>query len=152
DDEIFEGLLRARLKRYVVERCIYGVDVDPLAVELGRLALWVETMDKDLPFEFLDHKLKPGNALIGCWFDRFRDYPVMAWERECGDKNHTNGIHFTKEAWTKAIKQFRNGRIKTELPNWISRQQSLLDRINGHTPETLHDEALHVFETMATIP
>jgi hypothetical protein len=144
--------LRARLKRYVVERCLYGVDVDPLAVELGRLALWVETMDKELPFEFLDHKLKPGNALLGCWFDRFRDYPVMAWEREGGDKNHSNGVHFGKEEWTRAIKQFRNERIKAELPNWLSQQQSLLDRIDGHTPEVLHDEALDVFETMYTIP
>ncbi len=35
------------MKRYVVERCIYGVDLDPLAVELARLALWIETMDRD---------------------------------------------------------------------------------------------------------
>jgi hypothetical protein len=86
DADDFEERLKARLKRYIVERCIYGVDLDPLAVELARLSLWVETMDRTLPFSFLDHKLKCGNSLVGCWFDRFQDYPAMAWERKGGMK------------------------------------------------------------------
>src|SRR3989304_3533166 len=97
-----------RLKRYVVERCLYGVDLDPLAVELARLGLWIETMDRTLPFGFLEPKLRCGNAPVGCWFDRFRDYPALAWEREGGDKSHSNGVHFEKEAWTKAIRKYRN--------------------------------------------
>ena len=93
DDDDFEPRLRAVLRRYVVERCIYAVDLDPLAVELCRLSLWIETMDRNLPFGFLDHKIKCGNALIGVWFDQFRHYPVMAWKnREGGDKNHGNGV------------------------------------------------------------
>src|SRR5690606_31239493 len=55
DHPEFEDRLRARLKRYIVERSIYGVDIDPLAVELARLAMWVETMDRSLPFSFIDH-------------------------------------------------------------------------------------------------
>lgn len=62
DDALFEPRLKAILRRHVVERCIYGVDLDPLAVELCRLALWIETMDRTLPFSFLDHKVKCGNA------------------------------------------------------------------------------------------
>ncbi|MFU8805810.1 MAG: hypothetical protein ACNA8W_18505, partial [Bradymonadaceae bacterium] len=81
DHEDFEHQLRARLKRYIVERCIYGVDLDPLAVELARMALWIETMDRDLPFGFVDHKIRCGNSLVGCWFDQFRDYPALAFER-----------------------------------------------------------------------
>jgi hypothetical protein len=45
-------------------------------------------MDRDLPFGFLDHKLKVGNSLVGAWFDTYRDYPAMAWEREGGDKDY----------------------------------------------------------------
>ena len=87
DDPSFEARLKAVLKRYVVERCIYGVDLDPLAVELCRLALWIETMDRMLPFSFLDHKVKCGNSLVGAWFDQFLHYPVMAWKnREGGDR------------------------------------------------------------------
>ena len=62
DDALFEPRLKAILRRHVVERCIYGVDLDPLAVELCRLALWIETMDRTLPFSFLDHKIKCGNS------------------------------------------------------------------------------------------
>src|SRR5262249_10202543 len=58
--ENFEGWVKARLRRYVVERCIYGVDINPLAVEFARVSLWVETLDPELPFSFLDHKIKVG--------------------------------------------------------------------------------------------
>lgn len=152
DSPDFELRLRARLKRYVVERCIYGVDLDPLAVELARLSLWIETMDRDLPFEFLDHKLKRGNSLVGCWFNQFRDYPALAWNREGGDKNHSNGVHYEKETWTKAIRECRNGRIKQELAAWITGQQSVLDKVEGHSPESLHDEALAAFERLHALP
>ncbi|MHC4447114.1 MAG: hypothetical protein ACYSXF_04935 [Planctomycetota bacterium] len=65
-DETFESRLKSKIKRYVVERCIYGVDIDPIAIELCRLSLWIETMDRELPFTFPDHKIKAGNSLVGC--------------------------------------------------------------------------------------
>jgi hypothetical protein len=52
-------------KRRVVESCIFGVDLNPMAVELAKLALWLETVSKDAPLSFLDHHLRPGNSLIG---------------------------------------------------------------------------------------
>ncbi len=54
-------------KRLVVEKCIYGVDLNPMAVELAKLSLWLFTMSKSAPLSFLNHHLKPGNALIGAW-------------------------------------------------------------------------------------
>src|ERR1039458_9956840 len=87
----------AFLRPHTVERCLYGVDLDQLAIELGRLALWIETMDPRLPFGFLDHKIKVGNALVGCWFDRFQDYPLMAWERDGGDATHERFVHHFRE-------------------------------------------------------
>jgi hypothetical protein len=89
DDEkvghTFEERVKALLRRHVVERCIYGVDINPLAVEFARVSLWIETLDRELPFTFLDHKIKVGNSLVGCWLDRVLDYPIKAWEREGGD-------------------------------------------------------------------
>jgi len=52
-------------KREVVSHCIYGVDLNPLAVELAKLSLWLATIAKDKPLSFLDHRLKCGNSLIG---------------------------------------------------------------------------------------
>jgi type I restriction-modification system DNA methylase subunit len=52
-------------QREAVERCIYGVDLNPLAVELAKLSLWLHTVAKDKPLSFLDHHLKLGNSLVG---------------------------------------------------------------------------------------
>ncbi|HLH62847.1 MAG TPA: Eco57I restriction-modification methylase domain-containing protein [Ktedonobacteraceae bacterium] len=54
-------------KRRVAQQCIYGVDLNPLAVELAKLSLWLVTVAKDRPLSFLDHHLRTGNALIGSW-------------------------------------------------------------------------------------
>jgi type II restriction/modification system DNA methylase subunit YeeA len=99
NEESFEQATKARLKRYVVERCIYGVDINPLAVELAKLSLWVETLDRELPFGFLDHKLKCGNSLVGCWLDRFQEYPLLAWLREAGTPSYR--CAFQGGAWSK---------------------------------------------------
>src|SRR4030043_1961721 len=52
-------------RREVVERCIFGVDLNPMAVELAKLSLWLYTVAKGKPLNFLDHHLKLGNSLIG---------------------------------------------------------------------------------------
>jgi hypothetical protein len=53
------------LRRQIARRCIYGVDLNPIAVELARLALWIHTFVPGLPLSFLDHNLVVGNALVG---------------------------------------------------------------------------------------
>mgnify|MGYP000754726529 CR=1 FL=1 len=98
DDADAEPKLKRRLKRFVVERCIYGVDINPLAVELAKLAVWVETLDPDLPFGFLDHKLRCGNGLVGCWLDRVDDYPILAWARKGGDGDKGDETKALKKA------------------------------------------------------
>jgi hypothetical protein len=52
-------------RRLIAERCIYGVDINPLAVELGKLSIWLITLAKGRPFGFLDHNLKSGDSLLG---------------------------------------------------------------------------------------
>jgi len=152
-DARFELMAKAKLKRYVVERCIYGVDINPLAVELAKLALWVETMDRELPFTFLNHKLKVGNSLVGCWFDRFQEYPVMAWMREGGDKDH-KGIHYEKGTWSKAIKKTLDERVKPELVR-IIQGQTRIDEWEFKDEKkvmAIHDRAVSLFEELHNIP
>jgi len=110
EDDRFPQALRARLARHVVERCLYGVDRNPMAVELARLALWLETLDRDLPFEYLDHKLKVGDSLVGCWLHLVDDYPVRALDREGGD-----GAKGERTKWLGA--QFKAA--KQQLPDLI---------------------------------
>ena len=51
--------------RLVAERCLYGVDKNPMAVEMAKLSLWLVTLAKDRPFSFLDHALREGDSLLG---------------------------------------------------------------------------------------
>jgi hypothetical protein len=52
-------------RQQVVENCLYGVDINPVAVELAKLSLWLASMQPDHPLSFLDHHLKCGNSLLG---------------------------------------------------------------------------------------
>jgi type II restriction/modification system DNA methylase subunit YeeA len=51
-------------RRQVAQRCIYGVDMNPLAVELSKVSLWLRTLAAEQPLAFLDHHLKTGNSLV----------------------------------------------------------------------------------------
>ncbi|MBN9010914.1 MAG: hypothetical protein J0H63_12590, partial [Rhizobiales bacterium] len=65
-------------KRRVAERCLYGVDVNPMAVELAKLALWLETVAVDAPLAFLDHHFQTGDSLIGARIRRLDSLPGKA--------------------------------------------------------------------------
>ena len=52
-------------RRLVAQRCLYGVDRNPMAVDLAKLSLWLATLAKDHPFTFLDHSLRSGDSLLG---------------------------------------------------------------------------------------
>lgn len=58
-----DEVLHAR--RLVAQRCLYGVDRNPMAVDLSKLSLWLATLAKDHPFTFLDHALRCGDSLVG---------------------------------------------------------------------------------------
>lgn len=51
--------------RDVIRRCLYGVDINPMAAELCKVSLWIESLDVGKPLSFLDHHIKVGNALLG---------------------------------------------------------------------------------------
>jgi len=57
------------VKRLVLKRCAYGVDKNPMAVELAKVALWLHTFTAGAPLSFLDHHLRCGDSLYGEWVD-----------------------------------------------------------------------------------
>jgi hypothetical protein len=59
-----------------VQRCLYGVDRNELAAELGKLSLWLATLARDHEFSFLDHCIRHGDSLVG--LDR-RQIEALAW-------------------------------------------------------------------------
>jgi type I restriction-modification system DNA methylase subunit len=64
-------------RRDVVENCLYGVDINPLAVELTKLSLWILSMSDEKPLSFLEHHLKTGNSLVGSRIDELDLYPTI---------------------------------------------------------------------------
>ncbi|HUO23050.1 MAG TPA: DNA methyltransferase [Caulobacteraceae bacterium] len=75
-DELDDETLHAR--RLVAQRCLYGVDRNPRAVELGKLSLWLATLARDHEFTFLDHALKCGDSLVGLDLDQIT---AVDWDR-----------------------------------------------------------------------
>jgi len=56
---------RVAIRRQIAERCLYGVDLNPMAVQLARLSMWLATLAADRPLSFLDHRLQTGDSLLG---------------------------------------------------------------------------------------
>ncbi len=58
-----------------MRNCIYGVDLNPMAVELAKLSLWLKTVASNKPLSFLDHHLRCGNSLIGADLEKLSVLP-----------------------------------------------------------------------------
>jgi hypothetical protein len=69
-------------RREVVRNCIYGVDQNPMAVELAKLSLWLTTVASNKPLSFLDHHLRCGNSLIGAELEKLTVLPGARAEEQ----------------------------------------------------------------------
>lgn len=67
---------RAWCKRRIAERCLFGVDLNPTAVELARVALWIESLAGDRPLTYFQHHIRCGNSLLGSWMERLEAPPL----------------------------------------------------------------------------
>jgi hypothetical protein len=76
---------RAGIRRTIAERCLYGVDLNPMAVQLARLSLWLATLAADRPLSFLDHRLQVGDSLLGAWLAHLRQPPSSRRRRGSHD-------------------------------------------------------------------
>lgn len=92
--------------RDVVNHCLYGVDMNPMALELARTALWLEAMTPDKPLGFLDHHLQCGDALLGVLDLSILDHgiPDDAYKPLTGDE--------------KAVTSERKKQNKAERTSW----------------------------------
>lgn len=79
DDEL------TRARRLVAARCLHGVDLDPLAVDLARASLWLLAAAPEPPAAYLARRLRCGDSLLGAAFNDLDTYPAAAWRREAAD-------------------------------------------------------------------
>ncbi|PYR24014.1 MAG: hypothetical protein DMF92_23515, partial [Acidobacteria bacterium] len=78
---------RAAIRRTIAERCLYGVDLNPMAVQLARLSLWLATLAADRPLTFLDHRLQVGDSLLGAWVASLGQAPNLGRRHRPDDRS-----------------------------------------------------------------
>ncbi|PSB13148.1 restriction endonuclease [filamentous cyanobacterium CCP2] len=94
--------------RDVIQHCIYGVDLNPLAVDLCKVALWIEGLCHGMSLNFLDHRIKCGNSLVGVLdLDCLRSgIPDQAYKAVTGDdKKLSSAVKKTNKQEKKDIEQ-----------------------------------------------
>jgi len=103
--------------RDVISSCIYGVDLNPLAVELARMALWLEGHEPDKPLSFLDHHIRCGNSLIGVMdFDVLnKGIPDDAYKALSGDDKEC-ALYYKKKNKTERENKANTGMDLFEEP------------------------------------
>jgi len=86
---------RIALRREVAQHCLYGVDLNPTAVQVARLSLWLTTLAADKPLTFLDHRLVAGNSLVGASPTDVVRQPGGGTKR--GKRTRQNGLFETSD-------------------------------------------------------
>jgi hypothetical protein len=112
-------------RREVVSHCIYGVDLNYMAVELAKVSLWLTTISKDKPLSFLDHRLKQGNSLIGA---QLIDLP---WYPDLKDK--------TKKRENTTLQKFED-EVHRPFVDKIVQQLTVLSEIDDDTIEHINQK------------
>ncbi len=115
-------------RREVVERCIFGVDLNPLAVELAKLSLWLYTVAKDRPLSFLNHHLRTGNSLIGA---RIKDLGTLP------------SLKKRKKVETSGQISFFESELKKKLPVVIGQVVKLLQTPSDNVEQIREKERIY---------
>lgn len=113
---------RAWCKRRIAERCLFGVDQNPTAVNLAHVSLWVESLAGDRPLTYFEHHVRCGNSLLGTWIDALDRPPLPLG----GRKRTPDQPELFAEHVRSTVKQ-------------AARERLLIDRAD---PEALHREGI----------
>jgi hypothetical protein len=128
--------------REVARRCIFGVDRNPMAIELAKVALWIETVEPGKPLSFLDAHLRCGDALLGI-------YDLSALQTGIPDdayKPLTGDDRKASSAWKARNKAERDARLQGEL-SFFEPPRSLLE--TARALESLAEDDLQSVEKKA---
>lgn len=91
-------------KRDVLIHCIYGVDINPMAVELAKVSLWINACVREYPLNFLDHHIKCGNSLIGTTSDLMTNgIPNEAFDRDDKEEKKLSTVYKKKNKEEKEL-------------------------------------------------
>ncbi|MCD8293632.1 MAG: type II restriction endonuclease subunit M [Clostridia bacterium] len=114
-----------KVKAYIATHNVYGVDLNPTAIELGKLSLWLNVIHKDMETPFFANRMAVGNAVIGAWLKVYSKDEVVSKANEYKTKI------IPAEWWTKAphkVKFFRNrvNRLTDEVYHFLLPDKNML--------------------------
>jgi len=135
-------------RRRVVESCIYGVDLNPLAVELAKLTLWLTTMAKSKPLSFLNHHLRVGNSLIGTRIADLDEIPKAKGKKKAIDPSRAPvQLGLFQEAFNKKLYDLlQNRALIAKLST-----ETLADVHNKQKWEKEFEHKMERFRTLADV-
>lgn len=135
-------------RRRVVENCIYGVDLNPLAVELAKLTLWLTTMAKSKPLSFLNHHLRVGNSLIGARIADLDEIPKAKGKKKAIDPSRAPvQLGLFQEVFNKKLYDLlQNRALIAKLPT-----ETLADVHNKQKWERMFEHNVDRFRTLANV-
>jgi hypothetical protein len=127
---------RADVARAVAERCLYGIDRNPTAVQLARLSLWLATLSADRPLTFLDHHLAVGNSLVGA---RLADLARAPWPLPPRDDRQPSLFdEDARQAWGRAVvpERHRLALEPSDTPAAVRAKERRLQRLEAADGES----------------
>ena len=142
DDEPSPEQLRTAL-RDVIGHCIYAVDINPMAVELAKVALWIEAMEPGKPLTFLDHHIVCGNSLLGVTPKLLEDgIPNEAFKALAGDdKDHVKALKArNRKELAKGLVALTFGDTLDGLLRDAAAELRGIDSIDDSSIETIADK------------
>ncbi|WP_321785789.1 Eco57I restriction-modification methylase domain-containing protein [Paraburkholderia sp. J94] len=124
--------------RDVVSRCIYGVDKNPMAIQLAKTALWLEAYSPDRPLSFVDHHVRVGDALLGVLDPKVLEHgiPDEAYTVLSGDDKATaSALKKQNKADLKSWRAIAGGDLLTQAG--LAAQAVTVEALDDDTPEHL---------------
>ena len=116
-------------RRMVAQKCLYGVDRNPMAVDLAKMSLWLATLAKDKPLTFVDHALRDGDSLVGL---TRKQIAAFTWKRgvfqpELGAR--VDDAVADAEAWRQMIREAEPTVSQVELEDMWREVEAALDDV-----------------------
>jgi hypothetical protein len=124
---------RTAMRRRVAERCLYGVDRNPMAVQLARLSLWLCTLSSDRPLTFLDHRLAAGDSLVGASMLDLTRIPGKRPKRKADAAHYQPLLTFDEQQLAQHIlpERFRLASSPADTPAQVREKERALANLSA---------------------